>query len=104
MTRPTLLASDTTAVVLHDAGAANLFFGWARAEGLYAKIYVEGPAREIFSKWYPGYLNCAKSLPHVLDGATALVSGADWSSEVTHKARQIAQKREIKSVAVLTIG
>lgn len=89
-----------TAVVMHDAGAANLILGWIDA-GLIpnTRVFAAGPAARLWHDTVRPAL--AQSPDAALDGAAALVSGTGWQSDIEHQARKRAADAAIPSFAVL---
>lgn len=93
--------ASPTAVVCHDAGAANLIFGWLKVEGaITARAFMQGPAANLWRLTFPERPLCG-SLEESLDGAQSLLSGTGWASALEHQARRLAYMRRIRSVAVL---
>lgn len=93
--------STPTAVVCHDAGAANIIQALMVAQPSHDwRPAMFGPAAR---SWHE--LGLATPIfPDVesaLDGAAVLLSGTGWSSDVEHQARKLARVRGIRNVAVL---
>jgi hypothetical protein len=86
-------------VACHDAGAANLIIAWLADHGGPPRACIEGPARTLWEKAYPG----AQVLPlaEALDGAVSLLSGTGWESNLEHTARRLSKEKGIRSIAVL---
>lgn len=90
-----------TAVVCHDAGAANLIVAWLKEIGLNGiRAYMSGPAKKIWQNSFPKHYLC-NSLDEVLSDAASLISGTGWSSDVEYEARLLARARGIYTVGVL---
>lgn len=88
------------AIVCHDAGAANVIFAWLAAEQTAgARVYASGPAARIASQTACG-LTCS-SIEEALAGASVLVSGTGWSSDVEHEARKLARVRGMRCAGVI---
>jgi hypothetical protein len=88
------------AIVCHDAGAANIVFAWVAAERpAAARVHASGPAAGI-AAYAGGSVDCS-SVNEALDGASMLVSGTGWASDVEHDARRLARSRGLRSVAVI---
>lgn len=89
------------AIVLHDAGAANLVIGWlADRLPAGARVHVAGPAEGLWRQRFPDAPPVA-DLPATLAGATGLLSGTGWASALEHQARagwRGAQGRSIAAV------
>lgn len=90
-----------TAVICHDAGAANIIQAWIAAQPDHAwRPVMSGPAARSWADLHlaiPTFPN----LESALDGAAVLLSGTGWSSDVEHEARKLASARGIYSIAVL---
>ena len=88
------------AVVVHDAGAANIIFSWMNKTSHTFQVYAEGPAASLWRNYFPeAYLR--NSLSDALDGAVTLVSGTGWASSLEHNARLSAKQMGIYSIAVI---
>jgi hypothetical protein len=88
--------------VAHDAGGANHIYSWLKTGYLYindVNLYVGGPAAKIFCDIKPRLRS--NSLRHALSNTSLLVSGTGWASSFEHDARVLAQKKKIKSIAVV---
>lgn len=89
-----------TAVVLHDAGAANQAIAWIDAGLLPGhRVFAAGPAVRLWQAQARPPL--APTLGAALGGAALLVSGTGWQSDLEHRARIEARALGIRSVAVL---
>ncbi len=89
------------AVVCHDAGAANLALAWLEAmPARPCRSVMRGPAHTLAarSSWQGTPCN---TLEQALSGASALLSGTGWASDLEHQARVLARRLGIHSVAVL---
>ncbi len=89
-----------TAVVLHDAGAANQVIAWIDA-GLIPgdRVLAEGPAAEL---WHASARPPLRAgLDAMLDGAALLVTGTGWQSDLEHRARCHARARGLPNLAAL---
>lgn len=96
-----LITEHSVGVVCHDAGGANLVFSiLAHHKPNNLKVYVEGPAIEIFKNFFPD-LQQEKDLGSALYGIEVLVSGTGWASNLEHDARRLAMSRGIRNVAVI---
>lgn len=87
------------AVCAHDAGGASHLAAWLAPHRPQLRACLEGPAEALFSARLgpvPNY-----SLETCLEGASLLISGSGWSSDLEHNARALARQRGIPSVAVL---
>jgi len=94
--------TNTTAIVAHDAGAANHIIAWLES-GLIKEnqcvFCLSGPAEVSYRKIRPQFLN--QNLKEVLDGANQLISGTGWASTMEHDARKLANQQNMKTIAVL---
>ncbi len=91
---------DKTAIVAHDAGAANIIIAWIDAGLLpQERVYLEGPAATLWDS--RARRSRLPSLDAAFEGAQALITGTGWGSDLEHAARRIARKRELRSIAVL---
>jgi hypothetical protein len=97
-----LINHGSTAIVAHDAGAANHIIAWLQS-GLLdektTKLCLEGPALKIYQNIKPEFNNY--SLEDALQNSIRLISGTGWSSNLEHQARVHANKLSIKSIAVI---
>lgn len=93
--------SPSTAVVCHDAGAANIVIaGLLKTGRTDWHAYMQGPAEKLWKNTFPGIALC-NSLKRALDGAELLVTGTGWASDIEHEARRLAQSIGVRSVAVI---
>ena len=90
----------SVAVVAHDAGAARLLLSWLEPLDKQLRFYLEGPALEMLREKRPQTQN-EKDIATCLSQCQLLISGTGWSSNLEHHARSIAQKRKMKSIAVI---
>lgn len=89
-----------TAVVCHDAGAANIILAWlARQGSAVGRAVMEGPAAKLWSDAFPGAPTL--SLEEAVSGAELVLSGTGWASDLEHGARMLARSRGIRSAAVI---
>ena len=95
------ILGSTTAVVCHDAGAANIIQAWVAAWPNHAwRPFMAGPAAETWkSRQLP--IAILPSLESALDGAEVLLSGTGWATELEHSARKIASAKRVRNIAVL---
>jgi hypothetical protein len=88
------------AAVCHDAGATNLILPWIAAERP-ERLHpvMGGPATAL---WRSRFGTTATLQPEqALEGASALLTGTGWASDLEHRARKLAKARGIRSVAVI---
>ena len=88
------------AVVCHDAGAAGHVFAWLADDPRELRVVAEGPAADLWARRFPGRATVA-SVEEALAGASALLSGTGWASDLEHRARLVARERGVRSIAVL---
>jgi hypothetical protein len=62
--------------------------------------FLQGPAEVIWRRSKLQIPTC-RSVSEALDGATLLLSGTGWASDLEHHARTLARKTGIRSIAVL---
>lgn len=90
-----------TAVVAHDAGAANIILAWLGAEGLQGiRPVMKGPAEQLWAARFDPGLLC-QSLEQAVAGAAAVLTGTGWASTLEHDARRLARAAGVRSVAVI---
>ena len=85
-----------TAIVAHDAGAAEQIFAWLESGMLRiekCKFCLKGPAKKSFKALNKNLISLP--LEDVLTGAELLLSGTGWSSSLEHDARALAKKKEL---------
>lgn len=96
-----LKLAEPTAVVCHDAGAANVILAWMEVQPRHNwRPLMQGPAANIWAKSTlqgPTYL----SLDEALSGAKLLLSGTGWASAIEHQALLMAKAQGIHSIAVI---
>lgn len=96
------LNDSTTAIVAHDAGAANHLISWLRSGYLSAdtaRLCFDGPAADAYKKIIPGFNSLC--LNEVLDGASQLISGTGWASSLEHNGRILAKGKNIYTIAII---
>jgi hypothetical protein len=90
-----------TAVVCHDAGAANIIIAGLIETGRSNwRAYMSGPAKKLWDAAYPEVVLC-DSLNSTLDGAGLLITGTGWESDIEHQARSLAKSLGVRSVAII---
>jgi len=93
--------SMPTAVVCHDAGAANIVIAGLLNTGRSDwRAYMRGPAERLWKAAFPGVALCG-SLDEALEGAELLITGTGWASDIEHEARSLARSCGVKSAAVI---
>lgn len=91
----------STAVVCHDAGAANIIQAWMLEWPLHAwRPFMTGPAAQSWMHLSSTGANFT-DLSMALNDAAVLVSGTGWASDIEHRARKMAKSRGIYNIAVL---
>lgn len=89
-----------TAVVAHDAGAANLIIAWLKAWGWPVRACVQGPALKLWEQAFPG--QPVLSTPgEAMDGCTSLLTGTGWASRLEHDARREGRSQGLRVAAVI---
>ena len=89
------------AIACHDAGAANIVFEWLRANApVDARLLVDGPAAALWIQAPVPVRYCA-SIGELLQDASTLLSGTGWGGDLEHNARRAAQRRGLRSIAVI---
>lgn len=90
-----------TAVVCHDAGAANIVVAGLRASGRVDwRAVMQGPAAAIWTRAF-GEPAPFGDVREALAGAPMLISGTGWASMLEHDARACARASGVPSVAVI---
>jgi hypothetical protein len=89
-----------TAVIAHDAGAANLIIAWIKAWGWPVRTCVDGPARKLWEQAFPGQPTCS-TIEDALQGCTSLLTGTGWASRLEHDARRLGRDRGMRVAAVV---
>jgi hypothetical protein len=89
-----------TAVVAHDAGAANLIIAWLKAWGWPVRACVQGPARKLWERAFPG--EAIWDTPaQAMAGCASLVTGTGWASTLEHDARCEGRSLGLRVAAVI---
>jgi hypothetical protein len=90
-----------TAVVCHDAGAANVII-WGLKQTLRRdwRFCMQGPAALLLKNAF-GDSASSMSLEQALSGSGFLLSGTGWASSLEHNARALAVKARMPSAALL---
>jgi len=90
-----------TAIVCHDAGAANVVVATLLETGRKDwRAYMQGPAKKIWESAFPEVI-LYDSIEQAIEGSELLISGTGWASDVEDEARRIAQRKIVKSIAVI---
>ena len=90
-----------TAVVCHDAGAANVVIAALLETGRNDwRSYMQGPAEKIWKTTFP-QVALYDSIAQVIDGSELLITGTGWASNIEHEARRNARIQGVKSIAVI---
>jgi len=93
------LPKGSLAVCAHDAGSASYLAAWMAPYNQRLRLCLDGPAKDLFTARLG--LQQHYDLEDCLEGASLLISGSGWASDLEHNARALARRREIPSVAVL---
>lgn len=88
------------AVVCHDAGATNLILPWLDPQRQRIAACVQGPAERLWQERF-GPQGLVDSPEQALEGAALLLTGTGWASHLEHRARALARRRGLRSVAVV---
>jgi hypothetical protein len=89
-----------TAVVAHDAGAANLIIAWIKAWGWPVRACVQGPARKLWELAFPG--DPIWDTPALaMAGCVSVVTGTGWASTLEHDARRAGRSQGLHVAAVI---
>ena len=89
-----------TAVVAHDAGAANLIIAWLNAWGWPVRACLQGPALKLWEKAFPGQ-STWPTPGEAMQGCAGLLTGTGWASSLEHDARLEGRSRGLRVAAVL---
>ena len=89
-----------TAVVAHDAGAANLIIAWIKAWDWPVRPCVQGPALKLWAQAFPGQTIWATP-DAAMEGCVSLLTGTGWASTLEHDARRKGLSRGLRVAAVL---
>lgn len=90
-----------TAVVCHDAGAANIVISALLKTGRYDwRAYMQGPAEKLWKEAFPEVPLCDK-LDKAILGAELVITGTGWETDIEHNARKLAQFHQVKSITVI---
>ncbi|MFC1831307.1 hypothetical protein ACFL0S_04725 [Thermodesulfobacteriota bacterium] len=96
-----LLGCQNIAVVCHDAGAANIIIhALLENDRKDWQAFMQGPAKRIWHEAFPEVM-LVESLESCLEGASALISGTGWASDIEFNARKLAQETGTYSIAVI---
>lgn len=88
------------ALVAHDAGSANLMYGWFNEpKELDIRYSLSGPAKELWSSKLDNFKNV--NVEEALQDAQVLISGTSYMSRSEHDARSLAIDLGIYNIAVL---
>jgi len=96
------MSDEYIAIVAHDAGAANHILAWLQSGHIsqsHIRLCLDGPAKQLFNRSTIKWTN--NSLDKVFFDAPILISGTGWASSLEHDAREIAQSKGLKSIAVI---
>jgi hypothetical protein len=89
-----------TAVVAHDAGAANLIIAWVKAWGWQVRACVRGPAVKLWEQAFPA-LPIWETPEEAMEGCASLLTGTGWASTLEHDARREGRSRGLRVAAVV---
>lgn len=92
---------EDTALVCHDAGAANVIIaGLLQEPGRAWRSCMQGPAAHVWERAFGSPASCSTA-QEALVGARFLLSGTGWASDIEHEARVLARAAGIKSAAMI---
>lgn len=96
------IIKNNSALVAHDAGAANHILSWLEIcpKNYKCKYFFCGPAKKIFETNHPYKKNC-DSIDEVLDNVDYLICGTGWQTSIEIEAIKKAKKNDIFVIAVL---
>jgi len=90
-----------TAVVCHDAGAANVVIASLLETGRKDwRAYMQGPAKKIWESAFPEVV-LYDSIEQAIEGSELLISGTGWASDIEHESRRVAKGKTVKTIAVI---
>jgi len=89
-----------TAVVAHDAGAANLIIGWLKSWNWPVRACVHGPALKLWEQAFPNEPTFFTP-SQAMQGCASLLSGTGWASSLEHDARGEGRYLGLRVAAVL---
>lgn len=90
-----------TAVVCHDAGAANILIaGFLETGRNDWRAYMQGPAAKLWNDAFPNVSLC-HSIDSALKEVELLITGTGWASDIEHEARKLAKIKGVYSVGVI---
>jgi hypothetical protein len=89
-----------TAVVAHDAGAANLIIAWLKAWRWPVRACVHGPARKLWEQAFPE--DPSWDTPaQAMVGCASVVTGTGWATKLEHDARREGRSQGLRVTAVI---
>ncbi len=89
-----------TAVVAHDAGAANLIIAWLKAWQWPVRPCVQGPALKLWEQAFPGH-PIWPTPAEAMAGCASLLTGTGWASPFEHDARREGHSLGLRVAAVV---
>lgn len=89
-----------TAVVVHDAGAANHIISWVKVWGCPVRVCAQGPSLNLWKQAFPDQPILITPRA-AIDGCASLLTGTGWGSTLEHDARSLAFEYGIRSIAVI---
>jgi hypothetical protein len=88
-------------VAVHDAGAANMIAAWVEAAAAPPdRVVAAGPALAIWRARFGNRVPVADD-PEELAEMACVLSGTGWGSDLEHRARLVAARSRLRSVAVI---
>ena len=89
-----------TAVVAHDAGAANLIIAWLKAWKWPVRPCFQGPAFKLWEQAFPSQPVFATPKA-AMQGCVSLLTGTGWASTLEHDARMEGHVCGLRVAAVI---
>lgn len=89
-----------TAVVAHDAGAANLIISWLSAWKWPVRVCVQGPAKKLWENAFPNK-RLFDTPEEAMQGCASLLTGTGWASSLEHDARRVGRRQSLYVAAVI---
>lgn len=93
--------TNKTAIIAHDAGAANHIIHWLMATDIQApaqRIIFQGPAKELANQAGLCFEN--QPIQTVIDACDCLIAGSGWATDIEKKAMFLGLKNNKKVICV----
>lgn len=92
-------SNNTTAIVSHDAGGAEILSSYVRQKSLNCVYTLKGPAHKIFERKI-GKIR-SETIDHSIINSNLLICSTSWQSDIEFNAIRLARKLGRRSVAIL---